>query len=109
MNLARQKQIARSFFRKKGVDTEKKCAKVLRMTKTYSLEDVQYHFNRNSRKWNFVAGTNTFLFDVPGGKMQADAVARQINGGYKRTKKKGIDAIARKNIDKVLSLANTEE
>jgi hypothetical protein len=73
--------------------------------KTYTFESVEYSFQKSTRKWHFKFGTNQMLTACPGGKETADAVAKEISSGMKRSKKTIIDGIARKNIDKKLKLA----
>lgn len=77
--------------------------------KTYSLENVNYSFNRNSRKWHFVVGKTQFILSCPGGKQTADAVAKQIVASCKRTKQEKIDGIARKAIDNLTNSASVNE
>jgi hypothetical protein len=77
--------------------------------KTYSLENVNYSFNRNSRKWHFVAGKTQFILSCPGGKATADAVVKQIVASCKRTKQEKIDGIARKAIDKLTNTVSVDE
>ena len=67
--------------------------------KTYSLENINYGFNRSSRKWHFEVGKTQFILSCPGGKQTADAVVKQIVASCKRTKQEKIDGIARKAID----------
>jgi len=79
--------------------TEEKNCTILAHMKTYTLENVNYSFNRNSRKWHFVikkseSVTFEFIFNCPGGKATADAVVKQIVASVKRTKQEKIDGIA---------------
>ena len=69
--------------------------------KTYNFENVNYGFNRNSRKWHFQVGKMQFILNCPGGKETADAVVKQIVASVKRSKQEKIDGIARKAIDKL--------
>ena len=77
--------------------------------KTYSLENVSYSFNRNSRKWHFVVGKTQFILSCPGGKETADAVVKQIIASIRRSKQEKIDGIARKNIDKLVNPINVND
>jgi len=77
--------------------------------KTYTLENVNYSFNRNSRKWHFVVGKTQFILNCPGGKATADAVVKQIVASVKRTKQEKIDGIARKNIDVLTNTVSVDE
>ncbi len=79
--------------------------------KSHTLEDINYAFDRRSRKWNFsfinADGKNISILIPCGGAEKAHKVAQYVKGGLKRTKKHGIDGIARNNIDRFLS-AKTE-
>lgn len=77
--------------------------------KSYTLENVNYSFNRNTRKWHFVAGKTEFILSCPGGKATADAVVKQIVASIRRAKQEKIDGIARKNIDKLTLAASLNE
>ena len=57
--------------------------------KTYTLENVNYGFNRNSRKWHFVVGKTQFILNCPGGKATADAVVKQIVANSHEAMNKG--------------------
>jgi hypothetical protein len=77
--------------------------------KTYSLENINYNFNRNTRKWHFVVGKTQFIFNCPGGKATADVVVKQILASIRRTKQEKIDGIARKNIDVLTKTLTLDE
>lgn len=77
--------------------------------KNYTLENINYSFVRNSRKWHFVVGNTQFILNCPGGKATADLVAKQIVASIRRTKQEKIDGIARKNIDKLTNVVNVGE
>jgi hypothetical protein len=74
--------------------------------KVYNLQNIEYRFSREDRKWRFKAvDTNYELLTVcPGGRETADKVAGQVVGGIKRSKGKGIDGLARKNIENLVSV-----
>ena len=68
---------------------------------------VEYKFNRNGRKWQFVAGNYTLLQSCNGVE-QAHLVARQVAGAVARDKNgnlplHGIDNLARKTISKIVT------
>ena len=69
--------------------------------KTYTLENVNYSFNRNSRKWHFVVGKTQFILNCPGGKATADAVVKQIVAASRRNKNNIIDGLARHAINQL--------
>jgi hypothetical protein len=77
--------------------------------KTYSLENINYNFNRNTRKWHFLVGKTQFILICPGGKATADAVVKQIFASCKRTKQEKIDGLARKAIDKLTNAVSVNE
>ena len=76
--------------------------------KNYTIESVEYSFQRSTRKWHFKFGTTQMITECPCGKETAEAVAREISNGMKRSKKPIIDGIARKNINKKLKLATVD-
>ena len=73
------------------------------MTKVYTLDQITYGFDRESRKWHFNAGPNTLITVCKGGKTNADLIAKQVNAAFKRTKGKLLDGISRKKIDEIQS------
>lgn len=76
--------------------------------KNYTQGNVNYSFNRGSRKWYFVLGKATFIMECPGGKATADSVAKQILSSFRRSKQEKIDGIARKKIDSILNPVTVE-
>lgn len=77
--------------------------------KPYFWENVEYVFNRNSRKWQFRFGSNTLLIEVPGGKEVALAIAKQISASCKRSKHSKLDGLARKNITNLTKVSYEQE
>lgn len=77
--------------------------------KNYIWENVEYAFNRRHRKWEFRYGTNSLLIVVPGGKDVALAIAKQIVASCRRVKENRIDGLARKNIDSLVQVVETDE
>jgi len=68
---------------------------------------VEYKFNRNGRKWQFVTGNYTLLQSCKGVE-QAHLVARQVAGAVARNKNgtlpiHGLDNLARKTISKIVT------
>lgn len=74
-------------------------------TKTYTVGNVTFGFNRGTRSWEFnvvdKSGGNYTLYQVvPGGLEIAKKVAAQLSGSFKRGDK--LDNLARKNIEEIL-------
>lgn len=70
--------------------------------KTYNLEGLEYGFRRTNRKWSFSLDGATFLTPCNGAE-KAHLVAKQVLGGFKRTKNKGLDGLARKQIATIIN------
>ena len=71
------------------------------MSKTTTLENVT--FGAKGRRWSFeVPGYSFATPTMPGGRITAEKIARQLNGGSKRMKGNGVDQTARTNISKIL-------
>lgn len=65
--------------------------------KTYNLEGLEYGFRRVNSKWAFSIGGYQFLTRCNGVET-AHNVAKQVLGGVRRTKGKGLDGLARNQI-----------
>ena len=73
------------------------------MKKTYQFNNVTYGYSVKFRKWIFAVERVSFLCAVKGGVKTAEKIAHLVNAGFIRTKGKGIDNLARANINNVNS------
>jgi hypothetical protein len=71
------------------------------MKKEYIFNQVKYGFSPKYRKWQFIVGNFQVFLSVKGGRETADKIAHFVNAGWIRSKGKGMDNLARANINKV--------
>jgi hypothetical protein len=70
--------------------------------KIYTHDQVTYGYSLRMKKWKFTVKQHSFLFSVKGKEM-ADKISHLIQAGLVRSNGKGIDGLARSNINTVLS------
>lgn len=73
------------------------------MKKLYTYEQVTY--GSAGQKWVFNGPAFQLKTPLPGGVETAHKVARVVNGAMKRTDGKGLDNLARANINQITAKA----
>jgi len=71
------------------------------VTKNYKIGLIDFHYNVQHRKWNFVhSGVSLNLIaNCRGGQITAHKAAKQINGAFNRSGQ--IDGLCRANLRKI--------
>jgi hypothetical protein len=72
------------------------------MNKQYTYNTIQYGFSIAHRKWKFTNGNFSFYASVKGQEL-AHKIAHIMSGSLSRTKNKGLDNLARANINQILA------
>jgi hypothetical protein len=71
------------------------------MKKEYTYNNVKYGYSLKYKKWLFAIGNFQFFVSVKGGNKTATKIAHLVNAGWIRSKGKGMDNLARANINKI--------